>query len=165
MPTVALDARDALKPPLRGWGRYVRELARSLRAIGAPVRVLGRGWPGPEALWEQAGLPLAVLARRCRVLHAPNCFLPLVRPCPGVVTVHDLAFEVFPDDFAARTRWKYRVLARAAARSAERVICVSRATADDVVARWGVDAQRVRVVPNAPALPAGSAPLPDGAEP
>ncbi|HEY3021655.1 MAG TPA: glycosyltransferase family 1 protein [Solirubrobacteraceae bacterium] len=166
MPTVALDARDALDPPLRGWGRYARELARALLAIGAPVRVLGRGWPGPEALWEQAGLPLAALARGCRVVHAPNCFLPLVRPCPGVVTVHDLAFEAFPDDFAPRTRWKYRVLARAAARSAERVIGVSQATADDVVARWGVAAERVRVVPNAPALPLGGGPVAlDGGEP
>lgn len=23
-------------------------------------------------------------------VHAPNCFLPLVSPCPGVVTIHDL---------------------------------------------------------------------------
>src|SRR5205085_4421455 len=57
----------------------------------------------------------------------------------------------------------YRVLARAAARSAERVICVSRSTADDVVARWGVAAERIRVVPNAPALATGDAPVPDGA--
>src|SRR5438094_3121388 len=162
MPTVALDARDALVPPLRGWGRYVRELVRALQAIGAPVEPLAAGWRGPEVVWEQLGLPLRALARRARVLHAPNCFLPLVRPCPGVVTVHDLAFEAFPEDFAPRTRWKYRVLARAAARSAERVICVSQATADDVVARWGVGADRVRVLPNAPALPIGPSPLLDG---
>jgi glycosyltransferase involved in cell wall biosynthesis len=78
------------------------------------------------------------------------------------VTVHDLAFEVFPDDFAPATRWKYRVLARAAARSAERVICVSQATADDVAVRWHVPAKRLRVVPNAPALPLGDAPVPPG---
>src|SRR3954468_1073116 len=161
--TIALDARDAFTPAPRGWGRHVRELARALVALGAPVRVLARGWPGPELLWEQAGLPLAALARRDAVVHAPNCFLPLVRPCPGVVTVHDLAFEVFPEDFAPRTRWKYRVLARAAARSAQRVICVSRATADDGGARWGVRDERIRVVPNAPALALGDGPPPAGA--
>jgi glycosyltransferase involved in cell wall biosynthesis len=161
MPTVALDARDASAPQLRGWGRYTASLLAALRAVGAPVRALDGGWPGPEVLWEQAGLPLA--ARGCDVLHAPNCFLPLVRPCPGVVTVHDLAFEVFPEDFAPLTRTKYRVLARAAARRADRVICVSRFTAEDVAARWGVPGDRVRVVPNAPALPLGEAPVPDGA--
>lgn len=162
MPTIALDARDAFAPPLRGWGRHVRELARALQAAGAPVRVLTGRWPGPELLWEQVALPLSALARRDAVVHAPNCFLPLLRPCPGVVTVHDLAFEAFPEDFAPRTRWKYRVLARAAAHSAERVICVSAATADDVAVRWGVPSDRLRVVPNAPALPVGDAPLPGG---
>jgi glycosyltransferase involved in cell wall biosynthesis len=160
--TIALDARDAFAPALRGWGRHVRELARALTAIGAPVRVITGRWPGPEVVWEQAALPLAALAHRDALLHAPNCFLPLVRPCPGVVTVHDLAFEAFPEDFAPRTRLKYRVLARAAARSAERVICVSQATADDVAARWRVPEWRLRVVPNAPALPVGDAPLPGG---
>src|SRR4051812_44656399 len=162
MPNVALDTRDALVPPLRGWGRYARELLRALLALGAPVRPLAGRWPGPEGLWEQVGLPLGAVARRASVLHAPNCFLPLVRACRGVVTVHDLAFEAFPEDFAPRTRWKYRVLARAAARSAQRVICVSRATADDVVARWGVRAERIRVVPNAPVLPIGATPAGDG---
>jgi glycosyltransferase involved in cell wall biosynthesis len=85
-----------------------------------------------------------------------------VRPCAGVVTVHDLAFEAWPEDFAGRTRWKYRRLARAAARSAERVICPSRFTAEDVTRRWGIDPARIRVVPEAPALPAGRLPEPPG---
>src|SRR3954447_18230089 len=162
MATVAFDARDAHLSPLRGWGRYARCLLTGLRQIGAPVRELDAGWRGPEAAWEQVGLPLAVRRARDAVLHVPNCFLPLMRPCPGVVTVHDLAFEAHPEDFAPKTRWKYRVLARAAARSADRVICVSRFTADDVVARWGVDRDRIRVVPNAPALPVTDAPAPGG---
>jgi glycosyltransferase involved in cell wall biosynthesis len=87
----------------------------------------------------------------------PNCFLPLVRQCPGVVTIHDLAFEAWPADFAAATRWKYRVLARLAARSAERIICPSSFTRDDVCERWGVDPGVVRVIPEAPALPVAAA--------
>jgi glycosyltransferase involved in cell wall biosynthesis len=43
------------------------------------------------------------------------------------------------------------------------VICVSRATADDVEARWGVRPDRIRVVPNAPALAVGGAPAAAGA--
>ncbi len=77
------------------------------------------------------------------------------------MTIHDLAFEVFPDDFSKRTGWKYRTFARRAARSADRVICVSGYTAADVVRRYGVDEARVRVVPNAPSLPLGSEPVPD----
>src|SRR3954454_7719826 len=153
MATGAFHARDEHLSALRGGGPYAQRLLTGLQAIGAPVRALTRGWPGPEAAWEQAGLPLAALRARDAVLHVPNCFLPVLRPCPGVVTIHDLAFEAFPEDFAPRTRWKYRVLARAAARSADRVICDSTFSAHDVAERWGVDPAKVRVVPLAPALP------------
>jgi glycosyltransferase involved in cell wall biosynthesis len=160
MPTVAFDARDAADPRARGWGRHARCLLGALRELGDPdVLALQRGWPW-EAAWEQVGLPLR--ARRAAVLHVPNCFLPLRRPCPGVVTVHDLAFEDHPEDFRARTRIKYRSLAPRAARSAERVICVSDFTRADVCRRYGVAEQKVRVIPNAPALPAGEEPAPDG---
>jgi glycosyltransferase involved in cell wall biosynthesis len=47
-------------------------------------------------------------------------------------------------------------------RSAERVICVSQFTADDVCERYGADPERVRVVPNAPALAIGDRPPPGG---
>jgi glycosyltransferase involved in cell wall biosynthesis len=160
--TVALDARDANAPQPRGWGRYALELGRALGRRGdLDLRALGGGrWRGPEALWEQVGLPLA--ARGADVLHAPNVFLPLRRPCPGVVTIHDLAFEVFPEDFHPRTRLKYRRLAPLAARSAERVVCVSAFTRDDVCSRYGIDPAKVRVVLNAPSLPVGTAAPPDG---
>ncbi len=160
--TVAMDTRDASGPQPRGWGRYARELAAALRQLtDVELRELeGGGWRGPEALWEQIGVPFG--ARGADVLHAPNVFLPLRRPCPGVVTIHDLAFEVFPEDFAPRTRAKFRWLAPRAARSAERVICVSAFTRDDVCARYGIDPAKVRVVHNAPSLTIGTAPVPSG---
>jgi glycosyltransferase involved in cell wall biosynthesis len=153
---IVLDATEGRTDRPRGWSRYVVELARALEPWEDVVAVAGRG-RGPEVLWEQAGLPRALRRRGASLVHAPNCFLPLRRPCPGVVTVHDLAFEAFPGDFAPRTRWKYARLGRAAARSAERVIVPSRATAEDVERRWGVAPERLRVVPEAPALPLGTA--------
>jgi glycosyltransferase involved in cell wall biosynthesis len=79
-----------------------------------------------------------------------------------VVTVHDLAFEAWPDDFPPRTGLKYRKLAPRAARSAERVISVSEFTRDDLAARYDVDPGKVRVIPLAPALAQGREPAPDG---
>jgi len=78
------------------------------------------------------------------------------------VTVNDLAFEVWPRDFAPVTLVKYRVLARLAARSAQRVICPSSYTAVDVCSCWGVRRERVRVIPDAAALPLGNAEPPPG---
>jgi glycosyltransferase involved in cell wall biosynthesis len=167
MPTVAIDARDARAPDARGWGRYARELIAALgrqgwadvREATAPGLVAG----APELAWEQVWWPLRLARQRPDLIHAPNCFLPLVRPCPGVVTVHDLAFEVHRDDFAPRTGWKYRTFTPRSVRSAQRVICVSAFTAADVSERYGADPERVRVIPNAPALAIGDAPAPGGA--
>jgi glycosyltransferase involved in cell wall biosynthesis len=163
MPTVAIDATDAFAPSPRGWGLYARELVRALGRVadGLDVRAL-RGGRGPEVLWEQLGLPRALRREAAAVVHAPNCFLPLRRPCPGVVTVHDLAFEAHPEDFSRRTGAKYRFFAPRAARSAELVICDSAFTRDDLCARYAIDPHKVRVVPLAPALPAGTAEPPPG---
>ena len=163
MHRVALDARDAYTTPLRGTGRYALELTHALPP--GLMSIHRRGGPGPEVLWEQVGLPRALRRERAGAVHAPNCFLPLRRPCPGVVTIHDLAFEAFPNDFSRRTGAKYRYFTPRAARSAERVICVSRATADDVVVRYGVREDKLRVIPNAPSLPIGDAPAGDGGSP
>ena len=161
MATVLLDVSDARGPHLRGWSRYVDNLARALGDAVVPVAPAGGG-RGPEVLWEQVGLARAAARRGAALVHAPNCFLPLRRPCPGVVTVHDLAFEAFPGDFAPRTRLKYRGLTPLAVRSAERVIVPSAFTGHDVVARYGIDPGKVRVIPEAPALPLGALEPPPG---
>jgi glycosyltransferase involved in cell wall biosynthesis len=164
MPIVAFDARDAAAPRPRGWGRYARELLAALERErdGIEVRAVRDGGPGPELVFEQLRLPRLLKREGVDAVHVPNCFLPLRRPCPGVVTVHDLAFEDHPDDFSRRTGWKYRTFVPRAVRSAERVICDSRFTRDELCRRYGADPERVRVIPLAPALAAGSAEPPPG---
>ena len=57
------------------------------------TRVWERNPAGPEVWFEQMTLPRALRREGSALVHATNCFLPLRRPCPGVVTIHDLAFE------------------------------------------------------------------------
>jgi glycosyltransferase involved in cell wall biosynthesis len=164
-PIVAIDARDAFAPELRGWGRYELELVRALRdgaGDGLELLVLERGGPGPELLFEQVKLPWRLLRTRAAVVHALNCWLPLLRPCPGVVTIQDLAFEDWPGDFHPVTGRKYRTIVPLAARSAQRIICPSEFTRDDVCTRYGVAAAKVAVIPLAPALAPGELTPPPG---
>ena len=163
---VAIDARDARWPSRRGSDRYARELCRALRSRGAGDGVelcfLEKGWPGPELIWEEAALPVVLRRRGAAAVHSLNWTFPLVRPCPGVVTIHDIAWEVYPEDQPPKTRWKARTIAPRAARSAERVICVSDHTRDDVCERYSVDPAKVRVIREAPGLPLGDAEPPSG---
>lgn len=153
---ITIDARDAQAAELRGWGRYAGCLAAALPSVlpdGLELDVVTEGWPGPEIAYEQLGLALRLARGRSALVHATNCFLPLIRRCPGVVTIHDLAFEAWPHDFSRATGAKYRALTPRAARSAEAVICPSTFTRDDLIARYRIDPAKVRVVAEAPALP------------
>ncbi len=83
-----------------------------------------------------------------------------------VATVHDLGWQVHPEMFDRRLRLMYRALFPWVLRRADRLIAVSRYTADDLVRRAGVPASRIDVVyhgldpafttPQAPPVPTGS---------
>lgn len=165
MALIAFDARKASVPMPHGSGVYVRRLLEALRRqppADHELWALEHGGAGPEVLWEQVTLPALLRRRGAALLHAPDSFLPLRRSCPAVLTVHDLAFRAMPEDIPGATGWKYRALVPRCARSAQAVICPSRFTADDLVSRCGVPGERVRVVPEAPALAPGSEAPPAG---
>lgn len=164
---VGIDARDANDPHTGGWGRYARFLIEALgRRDDVELVLYDDPPPGPELFFEQVALPRRARRDRLDVLHAPNCFLPSRPPCPGVVTVHDLAFEAHPGDFAPLTGWKYRGFTRRSVEVAKRVIVPSESTRRDVLERYGADPSKVIVVPEASALPRRDAPaaagVPDG---
>jgi glycosyltransferase involved in cell wall biosynthesis len=162
-----------------GIGTYVRELVPELAAAGADLTLFRSEWPAPGPDWLEA-YPAAVVPGRIRTLyprwdltgrpplppslsgqdivHATNHAA--VPPVPGgrrlVVTVHDLAFERFPELFPRRWRWLYGAGLRAAAARAHAIVVPSQATADDLGRRGDVDPARVHVTPLAASLAAGA---------
>lgn len=132
---------DALEPQLGG--------AERLTIMGRGVPVIASN-PSLRIVWEQTGLPLSGLAHRLHVFHGPLNVVPLAMRTPKVVTVHDLAFLRFPDQLP-RGRRAYMVAAtRFSARTADRIIAVSRNTADDLVQWLDLPEDRIVVIPEAP---------------
>ena len=165
MALIAFDARKTGVSMPHGSGIYVRRLLAALRQApldGHLLWAIEDGGHGPELVWEQLTLPRMLRGRQASLVHCPDSFLPLRRSCPGVLTVHDLAFVSLPEDMRGLTGWKYRTLVPRSARSADCVICPSHFTARDVREHFGVAAERIRVVPEAPALPTGSVEPPAG---
>ncbi len=81
------------------------------------------------------------------VFHAGNYVLPPLRRAAGVVTVHDLAYLRYPetvDDYVAT----YRTRVPDALRRSARVVTVSDAVRDELVAEYGLDPATVVVAPN-----------------
>ena len=99
--------------------------------------------------WYGGGLARAARNSGAGCLHCPTFRAPLRRArLPTVVTVHDLAVLREPAWFPRWSRAYGQRLMPRAVRGADRVVCVSRSTADDVVRLLHVPEQRIRVIPN-----------------
>ncbi len=164
-----------------GVGTYIRELAPRL-AMGPDLEIVPfrSSWPSDRRvswtvpmggvttgrhtlhypLWNALGWPpLPPPLGDCDVVHAttPSAVPPVRRGQALVVTVHDLAFERFPDAFPGRWRWLYRAGVRAAARRADALLVPSQATADDLAARHPGTRGRIHVTSLAAGTEVGSA--------
>jgi glycosyltransferase involved in cell wall biosynthesis len=163
---VLIDTTYARRAPHSGTAVYVERLVTALGELpGVSVDTVAdtrRHPPGGGGLrsaanaledqrWIQYELPRRARAAGADVIHHP---LPAHAYAPGappqVITVHDLAFELMPEHFAPAYRRYAQLAHRLAARSAAAVVCVSHATARDVVAHWGVPARRIVIAPHGP---------------
>jgi glycosyltransferase involved in cell wall biosynthesis len=112
----------------------------SLAPRRAPARLLNRAWrrmPFP---------PVELLTGRVDVFHATNFVLPPLARAAGVVTVHDLTYLRFPETVDDEVR-AYRHLVPSAIRRAAQVVTVSAAMAEEVVAEYAVEPERLTVTP------------------
>ncbi len=155
-PVVVLDALLVTDKPT-GVGRSILELTQALAASerGLDFRLLvtteapfaylreAEEWtvvscPGAvggtfrKALFTQARLPRLCRAMGADVLHSLQFVAPWRVPCANVVTVHDLAWQLFPDTVEQPRRGYYRLLVPATLRRARAIVVNSEATARDV---------------------------------
>ena len=104
-----------------------------------------RVMPFPR-LWTHLRLSWEMLRRPPGLLFVPAHVLPLWRPRRTVVTIHDLGYLFFPQAHTARRRLELHLSTAWNARAASRIIAVSQATKDDLLRRYRIPAERVRVV-------------------
>jgi glycosyltransferase involved in cell wall biosynthesis len=98
--------------------------------------------------WEQLAAPLAAAGGRLDLLHGLAYAVPLLAPCPTVVTVHDLSFLRFPELFNRPNRLYLGAVTRLSVARAGKVIAVSESTRRELVELLGVPPARVEVIPN-----------------
>jgi glycosyltransferase involved in cell wall biosynthesis len=159
-----------------GVSRYIEYLLRNLPAeltsgdrlsvyAGKPacalerVRELGAGlswnwtrWPTGRVpvriLWEQIAAPTLAWRQKVELVHGPVNIIPLVSRIPTVVTIHDLAFLQYPDQYPPFQRRYLKTMTSASVRRADRVIAVSEFTGRDVAQRLGISESKIVTVPN-----------------
>lgn len=126
----------------------LREVVPSTRpdfgggAVGAFQATLWKLW------FDQWRCVRAVAPRESILFHGLDGFLPyaLRRRDRCVATVHDLGWQVHPELYPRKLRVMYGSLFPWVVRRADRIIAVSRYTADDLIRRAGIPASRIDVV-------------------
>ena len=173
---IGIDAREICGRPT-GVGRYLNGLlsqwaklpqARVHRfVLFAPERPASRS-PSPFELrilsgghgtwWEQLTLARAIKQTRPDVFFAPAYSAPLNISVPVVVTMHDVSFVAHPEWFRWRERLRRSWFSRRSAQRATLVLADTAHGRGEIVARLGVPATRIRVIPPGVGLPGTAIP-------
>lgn len=107
-------------------------------------------------LWRSAGIYFDVLRYKIDIYHGLAGELPFFLPksVKTVVTIHDLLFLKFPEDYPWIDRFIYNLKARYACKRADVIIAVSEVTMSDIISHYGVKPDKIKVIPvAAPSLP------------
>ncbi len=105
--------------------------------------------PVLDILWHQVVLPRLAKRHHLDVIHVPSYRRMMVRaPCALVSTIHDLAPFRLSGKYDRARMFYGRIIARFLARRQNRIITVSRSTADDIREHYGVAEDRVQVIHN-----------------
>jgi glycosyltransferase involved in cell wall biosynthesis len=166
---IAVDARAAAAAPT-GISCYVRTLVSALEECPGDHRyLLLREGESPSPLsadarfaemnvepadrWMELNLDGLLDEWGAEVYHSPLAPPPVVCPCPRVLTVHDVIPRLWPDFVDEGFRHYFTERIAPAFRRGEHLIAVSGCTGRDLAHLYGVDPERISVVPEAP-LPA-----------
>ncbi|NLE76889.1 MAG: glycosyltransferase family 4 protein [Chloroflexi bacterium] len=102
-------------------------------------------WTPSHHPLEQWTLPLEIQGLHLDVLHSPDFIPPFRCNCKSVITVHDLAFLLYPH-FLTKESARYYGQIDQAVRRADHIIAVSEATRRDIMERLGASANKITVI-------------------
>jgi glycosyltransferase involved in cell wall biosynthesis len=162
---IAIDSR-ALLAERTGIGTYTYAVAQGLAAMADAEVGLFAPRPFPKTLdgtgafslhtdhhpfgivWLQTTLPRRIARWGADVLLSALTIGPARGRVPFVSVVHDLTPITHPEWHAGRTLIGFIPMWERTVERAARFLCVSKTTADDLVARYPETAQRVRIARN-----------------
>ena len=99
--------------------------------------------------WTYTKFPREIKKDKPDVLFMPiqsTPFLKKPKDIKLVITVHDLAFLLFPKHFTFKDRFLLNFHTKRAVQMADRIIVPSKATKNDIIKFYGVDGNKIKVI-------------------
>ena len=167
---IGVDVREMLSPLVTGIGRYLsnfldgvsrQDLSHSFVLYAPDAPPIGcdarnsrfeRISACPTPWWDHVALPIRLARDGIDVFFTPYDKAPLVVPCPYVATFHDVIYTR-SSEFTGVRRTAYNAciipFRRLVAHRATRLITVSCYARDGIARAFGVNRDKIHVVPNA----------------
>jgi len=170
--SIHIDASRALHPEPTGIEVYSREIIAALLALPESAKydwhLLAPNLPNPTdpliklpgyAQWQiipgRHAWTIYHLSQYFRQsdksksrLFVPAHVLPIVTPEYTVLTIHDLAYRYFPENYGRLGAWRMNREIKRSIAKANTIICPSQATADDIVKFYEISSKKIVVVPH-----------------
>ncbi len=166
---IGIEATSAAVIQKAGVGYYTANLIRAMALLPRPENIytlyLRRPWSdfvtlsttgqanAPRIiskvlkfpyLWAQIRLPLEFWRAPQDVYFFPSSVIPLFYfPSKSVITIHDVAFLFFPDCFSPMLRQWLTIATRYGISNAKKIIAVSEATRQDLIAYYSISPDKV----------------------
>ncbi len=102
-------------------------------------------WTPSHNRFEQQALGFEVSRLKLDLLHSPDFIPPFRRNCQSVITIHDLAFLLYPH-FLTKESARYYGQIDQAWRRTDHIIAVSEATKQDSIKMLGVPEKKITVI-------------------
>lgn len=99
-------------------------------------------------MWTQRVFPFLLRQDKPDVLFMPIQMLPFLksRKQKSVVTIHDLAFLLYPETFPAKDAFLHKLYVREAITKADHLIAITEATKQDIIKFYKVNPEKITVV-------------------
>jgi len=136
-----------------GIGVYTHNLLQALRRVAPQHEYVELSWGRTRELrthqrlwWQQVELPRRARSAAVEVLHVTGFDAPWWRPCPTLLTVHDLIGLLFPGNFPLVSRFYWSYWLPRTVRWADQIIADSEHTKRDLIRLLNIPPERIKVV-------------------
>ncbi|MFC1790583.1 glycosyltransferase family 4 protein [Patescibacteria group bacterium] len=104
---------------------------------------------GPKRLWTKVALPFDLYTHHPRpdVFFSPGHYSPLLVPMPLVVSVMDLGFLRFPEQFKKKDLYTLKKWTRGSVSRADHVLAISEFTRSDIIKTYQISTRKVTATP------------------
>lgn len=149
---IAVDTQSTLGRKT-GIGHYATQLLAALRRVAPENEYIEFNCARDVVMrtdrriaWQQWGLPRRARAARPDLLHVPGFDAPLWKPCPVVLTVHDLIGMLYPQNLPKVSRLYWSRWLPFTTGHADAIIADSECTRRDILRLLRLPPERVQVI-------------------